>query len=73
MKPVLKPSTQLKLGSVFFTVFWIVAMLRWSGSLEPANIIITTICGAAAGYGWYRVMRWQLSRSFVPERSGPHS
>ncbi len=65
----MKPSAHLKLGSVFFAAFWIVAMLRWSGSLEPANVIITTICGAAAGYGWYRLMRWQLSRSFVPERS----
>jgi hypothetical protein len=70
MKSVLKPSIQLKLGSVFFAVFWIVAMLRWSGSIEGANIVMTTICGAAAGYGWYRCMRWQVSRSSVLQRSG---
>jgi hypothetical protein len=72
MKPVMKPSARLKLGSVFFAVLWILAMLWWSGSFERANIIATAICGAAVGYGWYRFMRWQLSRSLVPERSGPH-
>ena len=71
MKPSLKPSSQLKLGSVFFTVFWIVAMLRGSGSMERANIVMTTICAVAAGYGWYRCMRWQVSRSSVLQRSGP--
>jgi asparagine N-glycosylation enzyme membrane subunit Stt3 len=70
MKPSLKPSTSLKLGSVFFTIFWIVAMLRWSGSMERANIVMTMICGVAAGYGWYRCMRWQVLRSSVLQRSG---
>ena len=37
-------------------------MLWWSGSLERANVIILTICGAAAGYAWYRAMRWQFRR-----------
>lgn len=67
MKSVLKPSIQLKLGSVFFAVFWILAMLRWSGSMERANIVI---CGVAAGYGWYRCTRWQVPRSSVLQRSG---
>jgi hypothetical protein len=66
----MKPSARLKLATVVFTIFWIAAMLWWSGSLERANIIVTTICGAVAGYGWYRFMRWQLSRSQLPARSG---
>jgi hypothetical protein len=70
MKSVLKPSIQLKWGSVFFAVFWIVAMLRWGGSMERANIVMTMICGVAAGYGWYRCMRWQVPRSSVLQRSG---
>jgi hypothetical protein len=68
----MKPSVRLKLGTVFFTVFWIAAMLWWSGSFERASIIITAICGAIVGYGWYRFMRWQLRRSQVPQRSAPH-
>ena len=48
-------------------------MLWWSGSFERANIVATAICGAALGYGWYRFMRWQLSRSLVPERSDTRS
>jgi hypothetical protein len=28
--------------------------------LEPANIIILSVCGALAGYFWYRAMRWQF-------------
>ena len=35
-------------------------MLWWSGAFEPANIIILSICGALAGYFWYRAMRWQF-------------
>jgi hypothetical protein len=70
MKPVMKPSARLKLGSVFFAVFWILAMLWWSGSFQRANIIATTICGGAVGYGWYRFMRWQVSRSSVLPRCG---
>ncbi|MGB8605997.1 hypothetical protein [Bradyrhizobium sp.] len=56
------PATRLKLSAVVFTVLWTGWMLWWSGSLERANVIILTICGAAAGYAWYRAMRWQFRR-----------
>jgi UDP-N-acetylmuramyl pentapeptide phosphotransferase/UDP-N-acetylglucosamine-1-phosphate transferase len=56
----MNPVTRLKLGSVFFTVFWTGAMLWWSGAYQPANIVILSICGALAGYLWYRAMRWQF-------------
>jgi hypothetical protein len=46
-------------------------MLWWSGSFERVNIIMLTICGAVAGYAWYRAMRWQLPRGRVPSRHGP--
>ena len=38
-------------------------MIWWSGIYDAANMIILTICGAGAGYAWYRVMRWQFRRS----------
>ena len=44
---------RLKFGAIFFTIFWVGAMLWWSGEYHPANIIILTICGAIAGYLWY--------------------
>jgi hypothetical protein len=48
---------RLKLGAIFFTIFWIGAMLWWSGEYHPANIVILTICGTIAGYLWYLAMR----------------
>jgi UDP-N-acetylmuramyl pentapeptide phosphotransferase/UDP-N-acetylglucosamine-1-phosphate transferase len=56
----MNPVTRLKLSSVFFTVFWIGGMVWWSGAFERANVIILSICGALAGYLWYRAMRWQF-------------
>jgi hypothetical protein len=54
----MNPTKQLKLSAIAFTVVWAGWMLWWSGSLDPANVIILAICGAAAGYFWYRAMRW---------------
>jgi hypothetical protein len=48
---------RLKLGAIFFTIFWIGGMLWWSGEYHPANIVILTICGTIAGYLWYLAMR----------------
>ena len=53
---------RLKLSAVAFAIFWIGAMLWWSGEYHPANIIILAVCGALAGYFWYRVMRWSFRR-----------
>jgi hypothetical protein len=59
---------QLKLSSVLFAVLWTAGMLWWSRPLDPANIVITTICGVAVGYAWYRIMRWRAGRGLVPSR-----
>ena len=56
----MNPVTRLKISSVLFTVLWTGGMLWWSGAFEPANIIILSVCGALAGYFWYRAMRWQF-------------
>ena len=60
------PTARLKLGAVVFTVLWVVWMVWWSGSFDPVNIMMLTICGGVAGYAWYRVMRWRLPRGRVP-------
>ena len=62
----LNPSTRLKLASVFFASFWIVAMVWWGGSYDRAHLAVTAISGALLGYVWYRFMRWWLSRSRIP-------
>jgi hypothetical protein len=49
---------RLKLGAIAFTIFWVGAMLWWSGEHHLANVIILTICGTIAGYLWYLAMRW---------------
>ena len=67
----MNPETQLKLCAILFTVLWTVWMLWSSGSLDRVNVILMTICGMAAGYAWYRAMRWQLPRGRVPSRHGP--
>ena len=56
----MNPITRLKLGSVLFTVLWTGGMVWWSGAYDPANVIILSLCGAVAGYFWYRAMRWQF-------------
>ena len=56
-------TTQLKLCAVMFTVLWTGWMLWSSGSLDRVNVILLSTCGIAAGYAWYRAMRWQFQRS----------
>ena len=58
----MSPATSLKFSSIAFAVLWTGWMLWWSGSFEPANIIILAGCGILVGYGWYRAMRWQFRR-----------
>jgi hypothetical protein len=65
------PSARLKLSAVVFAVLWTGWMLWWSGSFDRVNVIMLAICGAVAGYAWYRAMRWQLPRGRVPSRHGP--
>jgi hypothetical protein len=66
----MNPTTRLKWGTAVFIVIWIAAMLWWSGSLAPANVVAMTICGLIVGYAWYRAMRWQLVRSRLPRDTG---
>jgi UDP-N-acetylmuramyl pentapeptide phosphotransferase/UDP-N-acetylglucosamine-1-phosphate transferase len=62
MSSIADSVTRLKWGSIAFAVLWIGGMIWWSGDFGPANIIILTICGAVAGYFWYRLMCWQFRR-----------
>ncbi len=56
------PTASLKWASVAFAVLWTGGMIWWSGHLAAAEIVILTICGAVAGYLWYRLMCWQFRR-----------
>jgi hypothetical protein len=69
-RSAMNPITRLKFSSVLFTVLWTGGMLWWSGAFEPANIIILSICGALAGYFWYRAMRWQFQLMGMLSRNG---
>jgi hypothetical protein len=57
-RDVMDQARRLKLGAIFFTIFWIGGMLWWSGEYHPAYIILLTVCGTIAGYLWYLAMRW---------------
>jgi glycopeptide antibiotics resistance protein len=65
-----RPTTPLKLSAIAFTVLWSGWMLWWSGSYDPANTIILAVCGAIAGYVWYRVMRWSFLRMRLLPQDG---
>jgi len=55
-------SNRLKTGSVVFALIWTVGMIVWSGSFEPANIVILIVCGCLGGTLWYFGMRWFFRR-----------
>jgi hypothetical protein len=59
----MNPETQLKLCAIMFTILWTAWMLWSVGSFDRVHVIMMTICGSAAGYAWYRAMRWQFRRS----------
>jgi hypothetical protein len=71
-RDVMDQAKRLKLGAIFFTIFWIGAMLWWSGEYHPANIIILAICGTVGGYLWYLAMRWVFQRMHLLPLSGDH-
>ena len=58
---------RLKWAAIAFAIFWVVAMIWWSGEYHPANIIILSACGAGAGYFWYRAMTWSFRRMRLME------
>jgi len=51
------PSLILKLGAVIFAILWTAWMVCWGGFDDGVNVIISSLCGTAVGYGWYRAMR----------------
>ena len=60
-------TTRLKAGALAFTVLWTGWMPWWSGSFETVNAVTLAICGAVAGYLWYRLMRyWMIERMSRP-------
>jgi hypothetical protein len=65
------PSTRLTLSSVAFAVLWTAFMLWWSGSLDHVNVVLLTLSGGLAGYGWHYAMRRQLPRGRIPSRRRP--
>lgn len=62
----MNPVTLVKLSAIFFAVFWSAGMVWWSGTFDLANVIVTAIFGAIAGYLWYLAMRWLLVVRQVP-------
>ena len=61
-----------KLAAAAFSAFWIAGMIGWSGDFHPANIIILSVCGAVAGYFWYRAMHWFFARMHLLPLNGDH-
>jgi hypothetical protein len=60
--------TRLKWSAVVFAVLWIGWMIWWSGDYDRVNVVMLTICGAIAGYLWYRFMRWHFQRKGLAPR-----
>jgi len=60
--PGLMLSLMLKFGAVIFATLWTAWMVCWGGFDDGVDVIISGLCGAAVGYGWYRAMRWQFRR-----------
>ena len=72
MNSITNPVSSLKWGSIAFAVLWTAWMIWWSGNLALANIIIVAICGAVAGYLWYRLMCWQFRlMGLLPRENAP--
>jgi hypothetical protein len=69
-RDVMDQARPLKLGALFFTVFWIGGMLWWSGEYHPAYIILLAVCGSLGGYLWYLAMRWVFQHMHLLTRNG---
>jgi hypothetical protein len=57
---IMDQAKRLKLGAIFFAIFWTGGMLWWSGELHAVNAVILTVCGAVGGYLWYLAMGWMF-------------
>jgi hypothetical protein len=71
-RDVMDQARRLKLGAIFFTIFWIGGMLWWSGEYHPANIIILAVCGTVGGYLWYLAMHWMFGCMRLLSPNGDH-
>jgi hypothetical protein len=71
-RDVMDQARRLKLGAIFFAIFWIGGMLWWSGEYHPANIIILAVCGTVGGYLWYLAMRWVFGYMHLLSPNGDH-
>jgi glycopeptide antibiotics resistance protein len=60
--------TRLKWSAVAFALLWTGWKFWWSGDYDRVNVTMLTICGALAGYFWYRIMRWHFQRRSLPPR-----
>jgi hypothetical protein len=63
-------TTSLKWSAILFAVLWTVWMVWWSGSIEPANVVILAICGVLVGYFWYLGMRRFFARARLSSAAG---
>ncbi|MTV16277.1 MULTISPECIES: hypothetical protein [Bradyrhizobium] len=66
MKPAL-----LTFCSIAFAVLWTCGMLWSSGTIDLANVIILSACGALAGVAWYYAMRWVYQLMHLARPSDP--
>jgi hypothetical protein len=69
----MKPTIPRKYCSIAFAVLWLGWMAWWRGIYQPANNIILSVCGVAAGYFWYLGMRWSFRRMGIlpPDGAAP--
>ena len=65
----MKPTTPLLLSAIAFALLWSGWMVLLSD--EPSTLGITLICGSAAGWLWYRIMRWCFRRMRLLPTAGP--
>jgi hypothetical protein len=70
---VMDQAKRLKLGAIFFAIFWTLGMLWWSGEFHAVNIVILTICGAVGGYLWYLAMNWMFQALRLHPQNGDRS
>ena len=57
---------RLRLGSVFFAMFWTAFMLWWTGATDTVGSILICLSGAIVGATWYGAMRrWAIRRSLA--------
>ena len=67
----MKPAALLTFCSIAFAVLWTCGMLWSSGTIDLANVMILSACGAFAGVAWYYAMRWVFQLMQLARPSDP--